>query len=153
MSHIVEQPCTITSLDALAAVCSRLGLEFRWNKTELAWWGHFVGDSAGIPHRDPSTYGTCLHAIGRMGKTPQSGSCGEWEIGVVRRADGNGYTLVYDQYGTPGRNLEAAAGQNLTKLIDEYNIEVSTRQLRRQGYTVNRRTLPNGQTRLHCYAR
>lgn len=151
MSHIVDQQCTIKNLDALAAACARLGLDLRRDQKTHAWWGRFVGDSPGIEGRDPATYGTCDHAIGEIGKISQDGYNGNWEIGLCRRQDGSGYTLVYDNYGDAGRRLEQLAGKGLKKLIEEYGIEVATRRLRKQGYRVTRTTDAKGRAKLVCF--
>ena len=81
--------------------------------------------------RDSNTFGTCEHAITFAGI--------DYEIGVVK--DGESYELIYDTYGGA---LEQKLGVGLPKLKQGYGVEVTKRQLSRQGYRVTTISNPNG---------
>lgn len=88
-------------------------------KKKYAWFGKWVGDYSkedaayklGI---DPEDYGKCEHAIRVEGSS--------YEIGVMKRKDGNGYSLVWDFFAT-GRNINKVIGDGAEKLMTEYSRE------------------------------
>lgn len=150
MSHVADVELQITDLEALDAACQRLGLDLRRGQRTHAWWGRFLNDwsdaSRAAVHkgRDPKTFGKCDHAIGVKGATPRNGGGGNWEIGLVKRADGKGYDAVYDAY-AGGGGLEKVAGKDLRQLKQEYGAEVAMRKLKAQRYNVRREINALGQ--------
>src|SRR5574342_676271 len=117
MSHMDAAKAVVMDLDCLKdAVSTFLKLHWREGQTTHAWYGKWMDDHdtetaayrQGVPVED---YGHCLHAISVDG----SG----YEIGVVKRKDGQGYSLVWDFYGT-GRNINKVIGDGAEKLMVEY---------------------------------
>lgn len=138
MSHITSVTLKVRDLDALKAACAPLGLEFREGQKTFKWY---------------SQSGKCDHAIGVAG-APK----GTYEIGVKRQSeseDGEGYKLDYDKF---DGNIEPLAGQNLSKLKQEYAAQVVESRfgpsLARQGFSMaEREALPNGSLRLRLRRR
>ena len=83
-----------------------------------------------------------MHAIRIAGKPGKNGPGGPWEIGVV--AKGDGYSLVYDNYGGAGRTLEQQFGKNAIKIVDELAAEVTMRELIRDGWRMSRTVTADG---------
>jgi hypothetical protein len=143
----------VRDLDALQEAAEACGLELRRDQKTYAWWGRYEGDSHAFGDHDPKEFGTCAHAIGRPGTTPQNGHGTEWEIGVVQAKDGDGYDLLLDTFGSSGRRLEALAGPNLSKLRREYSTALSKKRaeakLSRHGWRKAQRfDLPGNHIRL-----
>lgn len=148
MSHITNINLRIRDLDALAEAAERCGLELRREQKSHAWFGRFVGDSAPPPGRDPRDYGKCDHAL-RL-KDHRSG---DYEIGVTRALDGDGFDLLMDNWGTSGRRLmEAGDGPQLNRLRREYSAAVAMANARRtvvrKGFVPRREDLPGGRIRV-----
>jgi hypothetical protein len=135
----------VKDLEALKAVCAEAGAVFVEGKRNFEWYGHFLNDwssqRAAVNRVDPKTFGKCEHVI----KVPGVA----YEIGVVKRADGDGYDLLYDSYGS-GRQLEAKFGEGLPLLKQAYGVEVSKRELSRKGYRVTTTKQADGSIRLHA---
>ena len=154
MSHITEIKVKVTDLDALKEAAEQLGLEFMEGQTTHRWYGQFVNDSEEgkrfARERSVDEMGKCDHALRVKGDATGH------EIGVIKAQDGDGYALVYDSWG-PGKQLEAVAGQGLTKLKREYAVEVATKRARRKlgpaGWELDREDLPNGRVRLRLRKR
>jgi len=142
MSHVEGVEFECSDLDALKVAVERRGGEFMQGQTTHAWWGRFMNDSSGMKNSaadqgfDPKTFGTCEHAIRVAGVPGRMGPSGPWEVGVVRR--GEGYALVFDNIGAPGKALEQAFGRHCGVLLDEMAAELSIREMLRDGYRVNR---------------
>ena len=139
MSHVESVNVTITDLEALKAACKRMGVEFVENKKTYAWWGHSVGDypiPAGFTKED---LGKCDHVI----RVPGVG----YEVGVVKKKDGKGYTMLYDFYGK-GQGLLTKFGKGLTRLVDNYSVEALKAKARRLGYMSQETKLPTGGIKL-----
>jgi len=155
MSHITEIKLKVKDLDALETAADSLGFELRRGQKTHAWYGRFMNDSAEgrqfARERSVEEMGKCEHAL-RM-KNHQSG---DYEIGVVKSQDGDGYTLSFDSWG-PGKKLEALAGPGLKTLRREYACEVATRtaqkSLGRQGFRVERSDIGGGRIRLRLRKR
>lgn len=151
MSHMVQLDIQFADIAALSKACDRIGLEVR-DKRRFAWFGKFHGDSIGLQAQQvpEAEYDHCAYAIGRKGFVPGNtvnpdgshieradGSYGEYEIGVIRKADGT-YTLRFDYWG-PGQLLsQACGGDGLKKLEDEYGYAVAEAQAYEDGYEVER---------------
>jgi hypothetical protein len=142
MSHIADVQMQIKDLDALRSAVEALGGKLVLGQKTHRWFGQFMNDwsseRAAVNRRDSSTFGSCEHAITVAGIN--------YEIGVVKGADG--YELVYDTYGNSsvndGSKLEAKFGVGLTRLKQGYGVEVTRRQLSRQGYRVTTINNANG---------
>ena len=146
MSHVANVEVEINDLTALKTACGKLGLEFVQGQTTYKWFDRYLADSnvGRQTVRDgfrPEDFGKCEHAI----KVPDS----NYEVGVVKNPTGNGYRLIYDEYGSQGRAItKRLGGTQLTKLKTEYGVARATRHLRRNGYRVVRRVLANGTVKL-----
>jgi len=153
MSHLTEVKMKFRDLESLQAAVEACGGEWRDKKT-YAWWGSRAGggDYGGLP---PSEDGKCLFAIGQKGVEARNGHSGPWEIGVRKAADGDGYRLLYDYFGSAGNALHRTFGENLSKVKQEYSVAVATKQaavLARQGYTLRREAVGK-RVRLHWVKR
>ena len=94
---------------------------------------------------DPKTFGQCEHTI-RL----QDATGDDYEIGLVRRADGKGWDALYDVYG-PGRRLEERFGLGCGRLKKELGVEMAMQRARRRGYRVQRLTNARGQTQVRVW--
>lgn len=150
MSHITEIKTRIRELDDLetaAGACD--GVMVRGQTTHRTY-GRFIGDSREgqqfVDEHGAAAIGKCEHAIRLKTHTGT-----DYEVGVVRALDGDGYSLVYDSWG-PGQKLEAAFGKGLSKLNREYAAATVTRKakatLGKKGFTVSREDLIGGCIRL-----
>jgi hypothetical protein len=151
VSHVEEVAIDCQDLQALSVAAALCGGELVLGQTTHAWWGTWVGDwrdqnrSAVAQGRDPKTFGKCMHAIRIKGKPGKNGSAGPWEIGVVRSADGEGYSLLYDNYGYAGNELERLFGRACSKLKSELAAEIAMRELIRDGWRVQRTQTSSGE--------
>ena len=118
MSHVVSSEVVANDLDILKkAVAQFPKLHWMENQKTHAWAGEWVDDydqkdavyKRGI---DVSQYGHCEHAIKLDG-------C-NYEIGVVKRNDGTGYSLVWD-FWAQGKRINQYIGDNAEKLMCEYS--------------------------------
>ena len=142
MSHIADVRMEIKDLDALRSAVKALGGKLVMGQKTHRWYGRFMNDwsseRAAVNRRDSSTFGTCEHAIKFDGI--------HYEIGVVK--NGDSYELIYDTFGSSGEHdggkLEEKLGVGLPKLKQAYGVEVTRRQLSRQGYRVTTINYPNG---------
>lgn len=152
MSHVTDVKLKIHDLDALRDACEHLGLELRENQKTYAWWGTYVGDSHAYGEHRPADMGKCQHAIRIKGDSPRNGSQGPWEIGVVAAADGDGFGLYYDAYGSAGARLSQKVGPSANRLRQEYSTAVATRKatatLAKKGWRVTREDVPGQIVRL-----
>lgn len=135
MSHIADVRMQIKDLDALRSAVEALGGTLVMGQKTHRWFGKFLNDwdsdRAAVNRRNSNTFGLCEHAITFAGI--------DYEIGVVK--DGESYELIYDTYGGA---LDAKLGVGLPMLKQGYGVEVTKRQLSRQGYRVTTVTNPNG---------
>lgn len=150
MSHVaaidlVIDPKSPESLTALQAACKELGLIFVEGQKTFAWFGTWVDDydeddaaykRAGIK---PEDYGKCEHAI----KLP---GC-NYEIGVVRRPDGKGLTLIYDFFGE-GKKIQNALGTGCEKLRQLHGFHRATMLAKAKGHLTRRVNLSDGRVKL-----
>ncbi len=155
MSHITEIKLQVKDLDALKAAAENLGFDFMEGQKTHEWYGQFMDDSREGKEfartRGIGAMGKCEHAL-----RAKDHKHGDYEIGVVKSLDGEGYELSYDSWGS-GRKLEAKAGPKLNTLRREYAVEVATKaankKLRREGFRVQREDLPGGRVRLRLKKR
>jgi hypothetical protein len=142
MSHIADVRMEIKDLAALKIAVEALDGTLVLGQKTHKWYGKFLNDwqseRAAVNRRDSATFGTCDHAIKFDGIN--------YEIGVV--ASANGYELIYDTFGSgedhDGKKLEEKLGVGLPKLKQSYGVEVTKRQLSRQGYRVTTINNANG---------
>lgn len=143
MSHVAVIELEIKDLAALGAAAQALGMELRMGQRTYKWWGHSVGDYPLPVGFSEHELGHCEHAL-RV-----KGNSAAYEIGVVKRRDGKpGYTLLWDFY-AGGYGLEAAVGQNASKLKQRYQVEVFKREMAKKGMRVNERMV-NGKLRVEA---
>jgi hypothetical protein len=149
MSHITTIDLQVKDLDSMVKACERLGLELVMGQKQFKWYGRFMGDTKAPQGLDPKDYGKCEHAIRVKGGGPQT-----YEIGLVKRADGKGYTLAYD-YWQGGFGLsekieyDASKSHTAAKLRDWYAAEVARKQMSKQGFMV-KLTQQNRKVQVTC---
>lgn len=124
MSHLVTSSVIITDLDCLKrAVANIKGLRWHEKKT-YAWFGQLVGESkrqdevAAALGVNKTDFGKCEAAISVEGAG--------YEIGVMKRKDGKGYSLAWDYWG-PGEKIPQVIGAGGEKLVSEYQRAFITR--------------------------
>jgi hypothetical protein len=132
MSHISDTKAHIKDLDALDRASDKRGLALARNVRKFKYYANQEG--------------FCDHVI--RSKTHVAG---DFEIGVVPRLEGDGWTLSYDNYGQ-GRKLDQLAGAGLNGLKQEYATEVimagAKEELVRKGWEVDTEQLSNGRRRI-----
>lgn len=128
MSHVRTSPVCIQP-DPFAIACLKAavgkikGLHWKENQKTFKWYGSWVNDydQADAAYKlgiDTKDYGKCEHAISVDG----SG----YEIGLMKRKDGKGYSIVWDFFGT-GRHIEEVIGKGAEKLLVAFDKEYVTR--------------------------
>ena len=146
MSHITDVKLKIRDLDALAEAARACGLELREGQRQHKWYGTFVGDTTPPAGRDPRDYGKCEHALALSDAT-----AGDYEVGVVKALDGDGFTLLVDTW-NQRRLLQAVGGPRMDKLRREYACAVASKRARQKlgpkGWRLQREDLPSGRIRL-----
>lgn len=152
MSHVTDIKVRIDSLEDLRAACERLGLELQQGKRTYAWWGSFVGDSHAYGAHRPADFGTCEHAIKIAGDTPRNGSAGPWEVGVVKAPNGDGYDLLYDEFGDAGQRITQRVGPRGRRLRNEIAAAKAERLAKAhfgpRGFKVEREDVGTGHVRI-----
>jgi hypothetical protein len=151
MSHVAEGVCRVHDLDLLESAAADMSrpMELVRDRKTYTWYGRFLNDwrdktrAAALKGADTSTFGKCDHVLRFKDAKP-----GEYEIGVKAAPDGDGYRLEYDAYSGGGRAIEAACGQDLTVLADEYNAQMTARTLARQGMRVRRVVSETGEIQM-----
>lgn len=117
MSHVEASKAKPTDLDILREATALFPqLHWKENQKTYEWYRQWMNDYHGEHAAykqgiDPKDYGKCEHAISVDGSA--------YEIGVCKRKDGQGYSLVWDFYGT-GRNINKVIGDGAEKLMVEY---------------------------------
>lgn len=174
MSHIVEVKMIIKDLDALrAAVAADPRLEWREKQT-YNWYGVSVGDYPLPEGVTKDMLGKCEFAIG-VKDHPEA-----YEVGVVKKNDGSGYTLMADFYNggyglcevvgekimesyketvvIKGKPTEVTvtptatdkAGHNFFKLANSYAAQVSAKKMRKKGYKATIKAGASGNYEVIC---
>ena len=136
MSHVESVSTVLTDLKAVKAACARLGVEFREGQTTYGWYGTHVGDHPLPKGVTKEELGTCEHAIRVPG--------GKYEVGLMKNKEGKGWKLAYDFWGTEGRKLLTAFGQNMNKLVDTYSAEAIKLKAKAHGWSCVEKTTANG---------
>jgi hypothetical protein len=130
ISHIVKVNTLVTDLDALEAAAPHVGLRLIRDVDRYSWYFR----------RGTGLDGKCEHKLQLLDHMES-----DFEIGLVPREDHEyGWQLAYDPWGEPGRRLHAAAGKDLQNLKTALAVEVSTRYLAMDGYTVSKTVDANG---------
>ena len=142
MSHLVCIEIEVKDLDSLAAACTECGLELARDQKHYRWFGRLMGDSPLPEGMTAKDAGKCDHAI----RVP--GNDRAYEIGVRRQANGT-FKLAYD-FWQGGYGLEKLAGEKCGKLVQSYAAAVAVKQVRKQGFAVQRRVLADGRVQLVC---
>lgn len=134
MSHVISAKGIYEDLDILQIALKKFP-QFQWREGQKThvWFGEWVDDyraadaafKSGIK---PEDYGKCDHAIHMNGVN--------YEIGVVKRADGLGYSLVWDFF-SDGQRISDYIGQGGEKLLVAYEEEVLRQGAQRNGMMVN----------------
>jgi hypothetical protein len=136
MSHVTAGLGIIKDIDCLERSVAKFPqLEFLRDKTSYEWNGEFYDDwgesneqlTARARGVDPSQYGKCDHAIRMKG-------C-QYEIGVTKREDGQGWSLVWDVW--RGQKLSATIGKDGEKLMTEYNLEFCQQFALQNGFAID----------------
>jgi len=141
MSHVDSGFGIITDLDCLRAVVARdLKLEWCEGKTTYEWYGQWMqdySDDRAAFNRGINTeqYGKCDHAIRLKG-------C-KYEIGVTKREDGTGWSLVWDKYAS-GIKISEHIGADAQHLMSAYNLEYIQRMAAETGCMMQQTELENG---------
>lgn len=132
MSHLRASEIIINDIDILRkAVAGFPGLEWKEGQKEFKWY--VAGASA---EQISNGFGKCEHAIGYK---HQRGEQRGYEIGVVRRNDGEGWQLVFDPYdGT----LASKVGYACQKLVAAYSEAYAEDFAAKNGYSVERSINP-----------
>lgn len=135
MSHVVASEIAFTDLDLLKKVIAAFFPKLEWvDKKTYEWVGRWYKDyheedaayKRGI---DPKDYGKCEAALHMDGVN--------FEIGVCKRKDGNGYSLVWDFVGD-GHKLSEYIGDNAEKLACAYSEQYLVDYGMTAGYMGNR---------------
>lgn len=147
MSHVVAIDVELRDLDAIKLAAKRLGLVFVENQKTYRWWGTSVGDYPLPKGMTAADLGKCEHAITLAADHPQAQHA--YEIGVVKRKDGQGWTLVYDFFG-PGHALKQVIGEDLGPFKQAYGVEVARKELEMDGWMVNEVLSENGDIELEA---
>lgn len=144
MSHVATVEIEIKNLDDLAKACERIGCELVRGKTSYKWFGEHVGDYPVPEGFSVADLGKCEHAI-RVRGNHQA-----YEIGVVRRRDGQpGWVLHWDFF-EGGYGLENVVGQGCNKLKQSYAVVSAMRTARGQGFAVEEQRQADGRIKLVC---
>ena len=142
MSHVTEIKTQIKDLQALEAAAKQLGMELVKDQKKYKWYGIAMSANSVPPGFTAADLGNCEHAL----RIP--GNSKAYEIGVVKRKDGQpGYTLLWDNW-SGGYGLTAKVGQTGENIKKEYAAQVAIKQARREGWKVKREVKPNGEARL-----
>lgn len=131
MSHVTKIKIEVKSLEALKKAASTCGLEFREGQKCYRWYGRFMGDypswAEGI---DTNKLGQCDHALSVAGNDRA------YEVGVVDNGNGS-FSLLWD-FWSGGYGLQAAVGNDGSKLIAEYSLEAAQEAAQSQGWYCER---------------
>ena len=142
MSHVSNVELEVNDLDALRdAIAQTDGLTWCEGHQNYKWYGKWMNDFHGSVAAvdngfDPSTFGQSEHVIRAEGI--------EYEIGVVKNPDGQGYRLLYDNYAS-GKQIAERYGSGLETIKNSYAERVAVKQLQRKGYRVTTRVNSQGQ--------
>lgn len=136
MSCITKVQLKLRDLDALDTAVKPIGLTLHRNAKSFKSWGRSQKCEHKLALTDADQY--------------------DYEIGLVKAADGDGFEPEVDWYGQ-ARLQKAAGGLNMNAIRREYAAAVAIKQaaatLARSGFTTTRENLANGRIRLRLRAR
>jgi hypothetical protein len=149
MSHVVtcEDACFV-DLEALEQACNDVGCELRRDQASWKWYGRYFDDYHGsdAAYRkglDPKDYGRkARHVISVKDDSAA------YEVGLVDHPSGQGFMPVYDFYGSDGNRISSRVGRSIEKLRTAYAERSIRRRAQQQGYSVQKKVLPNGHVQL-----
>lgn len=116
MSHVTTIDLDVRDLGALALAAARLGLRL---------------------DRDVTTYRSYQSGLECVAALTVVDDPTAYQVGVVQRADGRGFDLMWDNFGSSGRALADRVGTDTGLLKQAYSVEVTRQQLTRQGFTMS----------------
>lgn len=134
MSHVVSSKVVITDIECLKKVLKKFPkLKFHEGRKTYEWFGSWMDDydAADAAYKngiDPDDYGKCEHAISMEGS--------DYEIGVTKRKDGEGFSLVWDFFDS-GKKISDYIGDSAEKLMTEYSTEYCRQFAEASGMMVN----------------
>lgn len=141
MSHVTCSLAVITDLDCLKRTLAAKFPALQWMEGQQkynwygSWQNDFSTDQAAYKRGvDVDQYGKCEHAIRVPG-------CA-YEIGVTKRKDGEGYTLVWDLW--RGKEISKAIGQDAEILMNAYNEEYVSSYAQANGYMLQEEVNSDG---------
>lgn len=142
MSHVIAMKLEVQDLDALAAACEAVNCELVRGQETFRWFGSWVNDyhAENAAYRngfDPKNYGKCVHAIRCKGMNA-------YEIGVCENPNGEGFTLVYDNW-MGGIGLEARVGKQGCNLLQNYTLQASINLYSSMGFMMETVRQENGE--------
>ncbi len=144
MSHITKIDIEVTDLEALKEAAATLGGELQEGKKSYRWFGTWVGDTQMPEGMTRADLGKCDHAIRFKGA--------EYELGVVKRKDGKGFTLAWDYWHSGGLD-RVLGGQSAPKLKQAYGVARLKREARKRRMAVHEQRLQDGTIRLRVRGR
>jgi hypothetical protein len=138
MSHIAQvTDLYITDLETLAVAAKSCGLELV-KQDHYRWYGTSVGDTPLPLGFRAEDLGKCDYVL----KVP--GNRYAYEMGVVRRRDGEpGYTLLWD-FWQGGYGLQERVGDGAEKLRFNYSLETTRKQCAEMGFQLFEETQADG---------
>jgi len=134
---VVSIAIQVKNLEALKRAAKELGLEFLEDKNDWRWWLSSVGDfplPQGFTEKDLKK---SLHVL----RVPNSTTA--YDVGVFKSKTHDGYELLFDFYGGPGKQLEAVIGPKGQKLVQGYSANVAKMHYKKIGWRVES-TIKNG---------
>ena len=125
MSHVTPIEIEIKDLEAVKAMCTRMGWRFMKSQHSYKWYGRFMRDYPLPEGFTEADLGKCDHAIRIPGAS--------YEIGLVKR--GNQYIPLFDFWSSGG--LEKALGGSKAPLFKQmYGVEAAKRIAKKKGFKV-----------------
>jgi len=124
MSHVVSSRCVALDIECLKHTIMKHFPQLKWvEKKKYNWFGKWMADFHGqdAAYKNgiaPEDYGNCDFCIQMPGV--------HYEIGVVKRKDGAGWTLVWDFY-SDGKKLSQCVGDGAEKVMVAYQQEYITK--------------------------
>lgn len=137
MSHLTSSLITITDLDILRkAIAGLSGL--KWNEGARVFNGVKTFTSYYCHEKSPDSGSVLEEQIKAVGQLEHSisidvgdGNKNRYEIGVVRKNDGEGWVLLFDPYDTRAAQF---VGAKCEKVMSEYAAETVRDFASRNGY-------------------
>lgn len=122
MSHLICSQIRIKDLDILRKAIAGFG-GLSWNEGATTFRSYSKGES--LDEQVKAGGGTCQHSISIAGAT--------YQIGVVKRDDGEGYSLLFDPYDT---NAAFKVGNACEKVTVAYAESLIRDECERHGFMI-----------------